>query len=282
MRPRIMSNYVVCIPSYRRPKQCAAHTLATLRTHRIARRHIYVFVANSKEYNEYVHTLDTATYEKLVIGKPGIVSQRQFIQSYFGSGKHIVMMDDDIKDVDLSQYRYHHPGTSLHAFIKHAFEECKKRGAHMWGVYPVRNYMFMRGRPEITSCLSFIVGAFFGVINRPGCLSRTEPQVVNSEKEDVERSIRFFITDGITLRFNHVTITTAYYGTDGGDIGRFEDRLQRAAVASYRLKEAYPAYGDVRVRKNGMTEFRLRSNVCVHPGNADTSARLLTKELKEI
>jgi len=34
-----------------------------------------------------------------------------------------------------------------------------------------------------------------------------------------------------------------------------KDRLEPAREAAIKLKEAYPEYGNIRTRKNGMTEF---------------------------
>lgn len=111
----------------------------------------------------------------------------------------------------------------------------------------------------MTTYLNMIVGAFYGFINRPHCdelkLTLTE---LNAGKEDVERTIKYFIKDGIVLRFNKVGFKTKYYGTDGGGLGKFKDRLKPMADACAVLQQNYDSYGKIKTRKNGMTEFILK------------------------
>ena len=73
----------------------------------------------------------------------------------------------------------------------------------------------------------------------------------------MERTLKYFIQDGIVLRFNRVGFETKYYGKSGG-LGTFADRLKPMLHASQLLKKEYPTYGDISTKKNGMTEFRLK------------------------
>jgi len=79
----------------------------------------------------------------------------------------------------------------------------------------------------------------------------------NGQKEDVERTLKYFINDGIVLRFNKIGFKTKYYGKEGG-LGRFENRLKPMEMASKKLKENYSDFGNIKVRKNGMYEFVLK------------------------
>lgn len=249
--------YVICIPSYKRAELCNDKTLSTLMEHKIPKSKIYVFVANINEHKTYENILDKKKYNKLIIGKKGLVQQREFISKSFKPNQPIVFLDDDIEHIDLSlSPLFKHK--SLDFFIKYAFEECKKRKSFIWGVYPVFNPFFREPRQEITDNLSYIVGAFYGIINRPNL---KELQLVitkkNGQKEDVERTLKYFIKDGIVLRFNKIGFVTKYYGKQGG-LGTFEERLKPMLVASQKLKKKYPQYGTIVTRKNGMTEFKLR------------------------
>jgi hypothetical protein len=168
--------------------------------------------------------------------------------------KQIVFLDDDVKSIDLKMAKY----KSLDTFIKDAYKECKEQGAFIWGVYPVFNPFFRKTKPIITTCLNYIVGAFYGIINRPKLKSLDLTLTAeNGQKEDVERTIRYFLTDGIVLRFNKVGFETKYYGKEGG-LGTFEDRLKPMKEASQRLLKQYSQYGYIATKPNGMTEFRLR------------------------
>jgi hypothetical protein len=148
--------------------------------------------------------------------------------------------------------------------------------SYIWGVYPVFNPFFRKPREEISSCLNYIVGAFYGIINRPEnkkiVLSLTKE---NGQKEDVERTIRYFKEDGIVVRFNKIGFVTKYYGKTGG-LGTFEERLKPMLEASQRLKKEFPEYGDISTKKNGMTEFRLKKI------KSDKEKEVKTKKRKEI
>ena len=125
-------------------------------------------------------------------------------------------------------------------------------------MYPVFNPYFRKPRPKITTQLNYIVGAMYGIINRPNlssiqlCLTKS-----NSQKEDVERTIKYFIEDGIVIRFNKIGFKTKYYGSSGG-LGSFKDRLDSMKQACIQLQNNYSDYGKIIVRSNGMTEFVLK------------------------
>ena len=248
-------DYVICIPSYKRATLCNDKTLSTLMEHKIPKTKIYVFVANQKEYEDYATVLET-NY-KLIIGKKGLVQQRDYICNYFKTGQRIVFFDDDVEKIDLSLSPLF-KSKSLDYFLKYAFKECKKRQSFIWGVYPVFNPFFREPRPEITDNLNYIVGAFYGIINRPD-LKELNLVITkkNGQKEDVERTLKYFIYDGIVLRFNKIGFVTKYYGKHGG-LGTFEDRLKPMLMASQKLQKKYPQYGTIVTRKTGMTEFKLR------------------------
>jgi hypothetical protein len=255
------SNYVICIPSYKRSNFCNDKTLNTLHKHNINSSCINVYVANKEEYDIYKKILNPKFYNKLVIGKKGLVHQRQFIMEQWPQDKHIVFFDDDIESIDLSlSPRF--KGHNLDYFIKIAFKECKLHNSYIWGVYAVFNPFFRKARKEMTTELNYIVGAFYGIINRPKLKSiKLTITKENGQKEDVERTIKYFIEDGIVLRFNKIGFTTKYYGKEGG-LGKFEERLKPMKEASKKLENKYSEYGYIKVRDNGMYEFILKKIPC--------------------
>jgi hypothetical protein len=251
------TDYVVCIPSYKRPTVCNEKTLKTLSVNNIPPSKIYVYVANQEEYNNYDAVVNKKLFNQLIIGKEGLVQQRQYIMSQWSAGKHIIFFDDDIESIDLTispRFKTH----SLDYFFKEAFRECTKHKSFIWGVYPVHNPFFRISKSELSTELKYIVGAFYGIINRPNLkpiqLTITKK---NGQKEDVERTIKYFIEDGIVLRFNKIGFRTKYYGKEGG-LGRFEDRIQPMREACKKLEKKYPEYGHTEVRTNGMSEFVLK------------------------
>ena len=252
-----MTDYIVAIPSYKRAEVCRDKTLAMLKHNKIHASKIFVYVANKEEYDEYIKILDKSSYNKLVVGIKGLVPQRQFIMSKWPQGKHIVFFDDDVAKIDLTLSPMF-KGKSLDHFFKTAFDECKKQHSFIWGVYAVFNPFFRKGRSEMSTCLNYIVGAFYGIINRPKLdaikLTITKE---NGQKEDVERTLKYFINDGIVLRYNRISFETRYYGKSGG-LGTFENRLKPMLDASKKLLVKYGDYGSISTRSNGMTEFKLK------------------------
>jgi len=252
-----IKDYVICIPSYKRANFCNEKTLTTLHKNKIDSKKIYVYVANKEEYEIYEKILDKSKYNKIIIGKKGLVPQRQFIMEQWPQNKHIVFFDDDVESIDLSlsqRFKSH----NLNYFLETAFNECIKHKSYIWGVYAVYNPFFRQTKSEMSTDLKYIVGAFYGIINRPKLKSiQLTITKENGQKEDVERTLKYFINDGIVLRFNKIGFTTKYYGKEGG-LGKFEERLKPMKEACAKLEEKYGNYGHSKVRGNGMTEFVLK------------------------
>jgi hypothetical protein len=243
--------YIICIPSYSRATICNERTLKTLHENQIDSSKIYVYVTE-EEYDIYNSTLDKTFYNKLIIGEKGLVQQRQFIINQWEINQQIVFLDDDIEKIDLTLSDFQ----NLDHFINHAFIECKNYKSYIWGLYPVYNPFFRQTKKEMTTHLNYIVGAFYGIINRH--LESIQLTITtDGQKEDVERTLKYFVNDGIVLRFNKIGFVTKYYGKEGG-LGTFKDRIEPMKKACEILKQHYNNYGNIKVRKNGMSEFVLK------------------------
>jgi len=214
---------------------------------------ITVFVADDDEFTDYSILLNPDYYNKIVIGKRGLVNQREFITQYYPEGQHIVSIDDDVRQVDLSMTEY----VLLDDFICQAFEDCEFKGSYIFGVYPCFNPYFRKERVKCLTCLSYIVGAFYGYINRKNVPELTHLLGTDS-KEDVERSILFYKRDGIVLRYNRIGIKTKYFGTDMGGLGTLKDRLYDMKINAEILESLYPDCCSIKVRKNGLYEIVLK------------------------
>ena len=249
--------YVIAIPSYRRSNICKTNTLKLLQDQCISPEKIFVFVADKRELAEYESVLLPGTYNQIVVGLPGLVPQREFIMSYWPEGTKIVEIDDDVSKFDLSLSN-EFSSLSLDSFLETAFVECMKRGARIWGIYPTWNKWFRSGRVEISTCLCLICGGFFGFIN-DSVENRINLDLTreNSNKEDTERSIKYFKRDGLVVRFNTIGIWTTNYRRTGG-MGNLEQRLIPNREAVMRLQETYGDLGHIFIRKNGLTEFKLK------------------------
>jgi len=101
-----------------------------------------------------------------------------------------------------------------------------------------------------------MVGAFYGIINRPYERDLRITYTREGNKEDVERSILYFKKDGKTIRFNRVGYKTKYYGAVGG-LGTLKERIPKMMIGANLLLQQYPEYGKIKIRKNGLYEFVL-------------------------
>lgn len=240
----------IAIPSYKRSDIIVKKTLKTLDNLGITTDKIDVFVVD-EDYDEYVSKCIGC---RIIKGVKGIIEQRQFISDFYDEGQKILSLDDDIDDIDFSLSRIN----GLEELCNEAFSECAKRNSFIWSVYPVYNKFYREAKTELTSHLIFCIGAFYGYINR-----KNEPNIQLSVdkwgcKEDVERSIRFFLNDGCTLRYNRIGFKTKYCGTDGGGLGKKSERLEKMKNGAIALNQAYPEMTKVKIRKNGMYEIELK------------------------
>jgi hypothetical protein len=106
-------------------------------------------------------------------------------------------------------------------------------------------------KPTVSTDLKFCVGSFWGCLN-PG----SEVRLERSEKEDYERTIKFFIKDNCVVRLNFVSPKTAYYKEPGGMQTR--KRLGHQQVAVRALLKKYPQFVKSNpTRKSGFPEIRL-------------------------
>ena len=250
-----MSAYQIAIPSYKRSAICNKKTLTMLNQLGIDKNLIKVFVI-AEELEIYTKTLNPEFYGEIVVGVLGLIPQRQFIENYYPAETHIISLDDDITKLDLSFTDY----KSADELFKSAFEECIKQSAYLWGLYPVCNPLCLTKNRPITNHLVFIIGAFYGYINRPNdpdldlsiCKS---VENANGNKEDVERSIRYFLKDGKVLRFGRVGFKTQYYGKDGGGLGKMEDRIESMKNCSLKINETFPSLTKIKIRENGLYEI---------------------------
>ena len=253
--------YYIAIPSYKRPKILKERTLNILTKHKITKSKIHIFVANEEEKEEYTKFLGK-TYQ-IIVGKKGLKNQRNLIQDYFPVDTFVVQMDDDLKEIyqlvltnNSNKYKQKDmkPIINLDKFIKCAFQHTINNGLFLWGVYPIDNAYFMSDK--ITYDLRIIVGPFWGYIIRHN--NRLKNRI--DEKEDIERTIKYYIKDNGVVRFNNISIQTSYYKTPGG-MGTLKERKENAMKSVEYLTDKYPDYCKKKLnKKSGMPDVKLINN----------------------
>ena len=170
-------------------------------------------------------------------------------------------MDDDISDMtQLLQERGKQgqkpksqrlPVGQLHRLIQIGFRECRRYRLSLFGIYPAANPFFMKKR--ITHDLRYIIGSFWGSINDPSI------KVTMDDKEDVERTIKYYLRDGGVVRLEYITVESSYYREKGGmQETRTRERVLKSAQ---KLAESYPNLTRLDLKsKKGFAEVRLRDS----------------------
>jgi len=247
-------------------------SLAMLKSNKIPSSIVYIFVANKEEEALYKDAIPKDLYNKIIVGVKGLLPQLKFIIKYYPEGKHLVRFDDDIESVFKKKHKISE-GVSrrqmdetrllnLDDFIKRAFETLRKENLTFWGINKTSNPFFMTD--GYTTDLRVIVGNVNGWINS---YDPSYDYVVSTAEnyvgQDIENTLRRYITDGGIVRFNDVGFTAGKYMATGGiqdDIGGNKKRLQLIKKKNRMYKKVYGKYGEIVPNKNQGEVFRLIRN----------------------
>jgi hypothetical protein len=261
--------YKVAIPSYKRADALLKKSLLTLSNGRVNSSRIYIFVANEEEQQIYETTIPKYMYHKIVVGKIGIANQRIFIRNYFKEGEYIVSIDDDVEGLFKLKGEKLAKIHNIDAFFKHAYKILKREKLFLWGIYPVGNPFFMKGKHRVSTSLKFIIGVLHGYIVRKD--KNLNPSTSAEGKEDYEQSILYYKRDGGVLRFNDVAAKTKFLAKGG--LGEIDKRFEMNRKAAAYLHKTYPDLVTIFHRQNGMTEIRLKDKSAVAAGSTKIHKR---------
>lgn len=257
------------IPSYQRSSLLPSKTLALLSHFQVPMQNVYVFIV---EDDKYAYETSLISYLQqgvhLEIGPLGLHHMRNHIRLYFPEGCELIQLDDDIEDFYMMQEDpniadiksckryplYKMIAQQFHSMIEMAFNDLRKYKLHLFGIYPVKNGYFMKDLDEKTIDLRFCVGVFWGCINQ----HKIELQLELEEKEDVERTLRYYIQDKGVLRYNRIVPKTNYYKTPGGMQARPYSRIESSKIScDYLLTHFKPYCKLYTSKKSGIYEIRL-------------------------
>ncbi len=228
------------IPSYNRAGK--VKTIELLKKNNIDIKQIYIFVVE-EEFEEYKKHYPEY---KILIGVKGLINQRQFINNYFKENTKIVSIDDDI--FAIRQFNEIEgvktlTDTDLKSIVSAGFKECIRVGSSIWGIYPNNNYTRDMS-DSITYDLNFIVGHFYGYINRH-C---NDLKIDYDQKEDYIRSLKYFLKDRVLVRFNNICCITNTYNNVGGMNTNKDKRIEENNKIVNLLLDTYPEY--IRLNKS--------------------------------
>lgn len=247
-----MTTYRVAIPSFRRAETLASKTIPLLLERGVPAGAIDVFVSDPDEAPTYEQALKH-TGVRIIPGAIGMRANRSVMARHYPKGMWVVAADDDLTDIiERKTEKRAAPVADLDDFFTAAFRLAEKARVNLWGVYPVANPYFMK--PRATTELTYIVGCLYGWIADP---EAEHHHTVLDDKEDYERSIRYYEQDNGVLRINWVAPVTRYYKEPGGmQVERTEDRINESV---HWLLDNFGEFCTLNTsKKSGHAEVRLK------------------------
>lgn len=242
--------YHIAIPSHARAGQVNGWALRALADGGVPRDRVQVFVS-ADELDTYRRHVDPGLAAAVVPGRVGLAAQRAAIADHYGDGAHVVQLDDDVRAVVRRRnQRKLDPLPDLHSEIVDAFVAAAALGARLWGVYPVPNAGWMK--PRVAAGLLFCWGSMFGHV-----VDTSMPHHLD-QKEDYERTLRYWDADGVVARVEWLSVRTRMYGPGGMQADDQPDRAEANERAVAWLMATWPDHVR-RARRVGRcgTEVRL-------------------------
>lgn len=239
----------VAIPTSNRVDRLRDSTLPLLLNGGVPARLITLFVPDAQQAMEYTLAVGHLGVEIQYGHGVGMREARNAIARAYPTGTRLVQIDDDIRGI----FSYGDPKTldpvlNVDALFSRLASEAEGK---LWCVYPVPNPFFMHP-DRVRRGLWYAEGCLFGYTVRN---DETELVTVD-DKEDFERSIRFYLRDGEVVRYDSVTFRTRYYSEPGGmQDYRTPDTIRRGAQT---LEELYPGLATARLAKSGRWEVKLK------------------------
>lgn len=244
--------YKIAIPSFKRASTLRKKTLAYLEKCSVPQNKIYVFVADKQEHQCYAKELANTEYN-IIIGEHTLCAQRNFINQYFADGEYILNFDDDVDGLFVADFvgKKILPFIEIDALALVGYNLMQANKTKIYGVYPVANHFFMDENVTIDN--RYIVGCFWG------CIIDHDEQlkITLEDKEDFERTIKYFKKFGSVVRINSYCVKTNYYKEPGGmQETRTKQRVHDSAVF---LVQNYPDYCKLNTAKKNkeFTEIKL-------------------------
>lgn len=232
----IKDEYIICIPSYRRPQIIKDMTLKLLNDNGIRPDLITIFLKDDidlQKYREILNTDGKDIYNFIIADCDGIGLTRTFIRNYYPVGQKVIMIDDDIKDICSSRELF-----NIKDFFNEMFNTMKKENVKFSGCCPYANEYYMK--LGYSTNLKYTGGHLIAEIIRENPI-----EVKEKHFEDYVANIEYFKRDKKLLRFNDVYVKTKYYNPNGGIVstyGSLDKRKDDAHKLAYELSQKYEGY----------------------------------------
>jgi hypothetical protein len=249
-------SYVVAIPTYRRRTALASKTLPLLLARGVDPQRITIVVADLAEADSYRAVLLPGTYGRISVASVTLRSARHHIAALYPDGTPVVQIDDDVSDVvEAVDKKTLRPVPNLDRMFRDAFTTAADKSCYLWGVAPVPNAFYLNPG-KASAGLKFCIGTLFGWWSRGP--HHTTQRLYLDEKEDYERTLRFYDHDGQVLRLDGVSIKTRHYEEPGG-MQEYRT-VQDSHFAAAYLQSQWPQYVHINTKRTGpRTEILLRA-----------------------
>ena len=235
-------SFEIAIPSYQRCSTLNTHTLRFLLASGVRSERITVFVADEEEATQYRAGLYLGV--KMVVGRPGIGAQRNFMESYYPVGSRVLFIDDDLKGIKSPW-----AAAPFAEIVERCFELSSDKGCSLWGVHPNDDGRSLKD--EAVVGLRFVIGACYGLT-----IQSVPGEYPRQTTEDWTRTMEAFKRDGKVMRFNGIGVTTRQYAEGGLSDYRAKIGTQEAEMVA--TAAAYPDLCVVRRKPGRPVDMRLR------------------------
>lgn len=231
----------IVIPSYKRVEQLKNKTLAMLRSYNIPDDICKIYVANDDELAAYQQVIE-GNYDWQVIGRPGIGYLRNYISKHNKENEWLLWIDDDIEEVQFLQDGKLKRIPNLEIMIDQMVDDAEAVGSGQVGIYPVNNHFFMKNK--ITKDLRYVINCF--------CLTKNDRQCEKRDFnliEDFERTLKYYVKYNCSLRYEFISVKTAYYATGGIEAAHERNVKNKVAEIDEFLKY-YGSFAEKKIKTN--------------------------------
>lgn len=221
-------NFEIAIPTYKRQGILLRKTLNLLKD--VDKSLIKIYVEDEEQFNLYKLVLDG--YEIIITNTKGIGQKRNFIseRAYYDGLDCIVMIDDDIKSI-INKDGLVLNSNDIINLIHQGYQQCLSSNARLFGICCFNNRFFMKD--TISKSLKFVCGAFFGQ------LLKKEPLLVPINLlEDYYRTLLYFETDGVVIRFNFIGMNVDFAKAKGG-LQLLNDREEQEKQSAIEIVDRF-------------------------------------------
>jgi hypothetical protein len=185
-------------------------------------------------------------------GEATLHANRNFASSMTPERAEIVWCDDDVTGWVALSGSTTHPVRDVTSYWISFFEVAQKERVSLWSVAPTPNPFYMSPRTKLG--LYYAYGAHYGVLNRP------DLPVTLEAKEDYERTLLHYESDGGVLRFDFFSMHASDVGrTPGGLQDTLIDRETLAIAEVQSLMTRWPSLVQPNRRRGGHEVLLRRS-----------------------